>query len=836
MKKPILIKSIPALVLCALVLGACSREMDDPAGQNDRFGEATDVEPSPIAFSSQAFDTTKSGEEDAPQVPLCVFQDAVGGEQTKTTLSGSTLYWANGDGIAVYEYLSGTLKQSDRCTTTSTSTTGSFTPVTSAKQQNTSWMTATGAASESYDFYSYYPASGSIASPSAGAVTLTNVAASQAGTLAGIGQYLICYGSDTKSRSQIAAGTYPAFAFEPNVAIIHVTLTNNTGASLSNFRDFTVTADGSTGIVGDASLNLSTGVLTPSASTKAVSSSASASSFANSATKEYYFAVMPSATATKLSFSASATNASSETYSLSMADYSLNGGIFGGYIYNIPVSVSSAALTATNVTITSSAATLWKGKTTTYAANITYSGGSARSATSSDVTWSSSNTSVATVNSSTGVVTAVNYGEATITATSKVTGSVTGTKSVYVNAVNSLTFSPTSTTVQTDGGTANITATVTLNNGSAHYGSPSSVVITTTSSATRYVTVGTSYTVSTFSSGVGTVTVVATGVNAGTASVTGTVNNSNYTTVDGNNKTATCTVGAVGFPEIYYGNANSYFMNSSTSSTTVIDVTPYKVNGTDYAYTGTVAPSPATVNKPSYAHVLWVEGLSITNVDANLSVSGPDASGKYSVSVTASGTGNASIGIFNSSNQLLWSFHLWSPGVDPTNSSYTKTYNSSYVVMNYQLGAVTAPPNTESGTLADGMSGLYYQWGRKDPLGRVSGTSSSTTFVSTTAKTVNGVTYYVNGVTDQGVVAASTAGSSVDEKMKYSILHPNQFIIRAGDSTYDWLTNTSGEQIHTLWNTSANGTKPSLTLAQKDGMFLRHRLYLLLNRLRIKQI
>lgn len=336
MKNRILFKSIPALALCAFVLGACTQELEAPAVQNDHFGEATDVEPSPIAFSSQAFDATKTGEE-LPAVPLCTFKDASDGAQTKTTLSGSTLYWANGDGIAVYEYLSGSLKQNDRCTTTSTSTTGSFTPVTSAKQQNTSWMRATGSSTETYDFYSYYPASGDPATPSDGAVSLSNVAATQAGTLDGIGQYLICYGVDSKTRSQIAAGTYPTFAFEPNVAILHVTLTNSAGVELSNFQNFSVTANGDTGIVGAASLNLSTGVLTPSADTKTVTCSASSSTFADDGTKEYYFAVMPSESATTLSFAASATNA----YFLTMADHSLSGGIFGGYIYNIAVSISA---------------------------------------------------------------------------------------------------------------------------------------------------------------------------------------------------------------------------------------------------------------------------------------------------------------------------------------------------------------------------------------------------------------------------------------------------------------------------------------------------------------
>lgn len=81
------------------------------------------------------------------------------------------------------------------------------------------------------------------------------------------------------------------------------------------------------------------------------------------------------------------------------------------------------------VSITSSAATIWKGGTTTYSAT----------SNKGAVTWSSSNTSVATVNPSTGVVTSVSYGSANIIATA---GDVSDSIPVYVNELTGISISP----------------------------------------------------------------------------------------------------------------------------------------------------------------------------------------------------------------------------------------------------------------------------------------------------------------------------------------------------------------------------------------------------------
>ena len=70
-------------------------------------------------------------------------------------------------------------------------------------------------------------------------------------------------------------------------------------------------------------------------------------------------------------------------------------------------------------------------------------------------------------------------------------------------------------------------------------------------------------------------------------------------------------------------------------------------------------------------------------------------------------------------SKILWSYHIWVPTETPSELSYpvTNSYDT-YQLMNMPLGAtksVTAASSDADKILG---AGLYYQWGRKDPLGR----------------------------------------------------------------------------------------------------------------------
>lgn len=77
---------------------------------------------------------------------------------------------------------------------------------------------------------------------------------------------------------------------------------------------------------------------------------------------------------------------------------------------------------------------------------------------------------------------------------------------------------------------------------------------------------------------------------------------------------------------------------------------------------------------------------------------------KKSITFTAAKPGNALVAIRDTEGTILWSFHLWISPVE------TVLYPNGYYVLDRNLGA-------RSNTKGEISSwGLYYQWGRKDPM------------------------------------------------------------------------------------------------------------------------
>ncbi|MDE6865071.1 MAG: hypothetical protein K2I97_02445, partial [Alistipes sp.] len=180
------------------------------------------------------------------------------------------------------------------------------------------------------------------------------------------------------------------------------------------------------------------------------------------------------------------------------------------------------------------------------------------------------------------------------------------------------------------------------------------------------------------------------------------------------------------YPFYYYGNANCYLIAGSGRTCTV-DVTRHKAS--PYYEKNTAEATEAT--RAAYAKVIWYEtamgapsingqGTAATITGNNFTVTLADAT-KY---------GNALIGVYasQSSDTPLWSYHIWHPeddptlAVNPTNPKamklYENTYSGSYTVMPMALGAtkVVVADDTDAEKIKG--AGLWYQWGRKDPLGR----------------------------------------------------------------------------------------------------------------------
>ncbi len=240
------------------------------------------------------------------------------------------------------------------------------------------------------------------------------------------------------------------------------------------------------------------------------------------------------------------------------------------------------------------------------------------------------------------------------------------------------------------------------------------------------------------------------------------------------------------FLGMYYGEANCKI--AYNVSNTTIDVTPY-LTGEHFARTNKKV-NPDITLAPAKAFLIWRENSLSLDVAEEVSNNVIEVS-------NIQGTGNAVIGVYNICRQLLWSYHLWVPGFDP---------EADYIVINGQnmmraaLGATSAWPNSAPSSLDYSASGLFYQWGRKDPLGRLSAVKTLTDMSAGDAlgaKSPISNTGYVNAsdaietiVTDErtGIV------SNFSKIIKYSFLNPADWIISMNSTI-----STYGEDCCSLW-------------------------------------
>ena len=213
----------------------------------------------------------------------------------------------------------------------------------------------------------------------------------------------------------------------------------------------------------------------------------------------------------------------------------------------------------------------------------------------------------------------------------------------------------------------------------------------------------------------------------------------------------------------YYGEANCVVIPSGTQSAN-LDVSLYKA-GADHAR-GAVAPD--YLSAANYATVIWTEGMVLT---PTLNWSGNQCMMTVS-KANATDTGNALVGLYDSDNHLLWSFHVWAPvpagddliATSGLPSGFSKAYKLT-------LGQVNGDTDTY----------MYYQWGRKDPLGRASTITSYTSTLTPTSSDLS---------IDDGPVVLDIARQN--PTVFYTNSDKNQY--------YDWISPQDG----TLWNTSSS--------------------------------
>lgn len=213
------------------------------------------------------------------------------------------------------------------------------------------------------------------------------------------------------------------------------------------------------------------------------------------------------------------------------------------------------------------------------------------------------------------------------------------------------------------------------------------------------------------------------------------------------------------------------------------------------------------------ASVVWSSSPNlIKKVSVNVDGNDPRDS-KIEILLDPDYTGNAVVALHNGSKKdpVLWSWHIWAPGDDPT--AYPTTYTTEQPVpVTYNFVNATAskhPPLTtvfmdrNLGALYhdidSGMSnGLHYQWGRKDPiptpgagLRRRVYLGIPTSGAHLTDSPVRTDTYYhelsesaydSEFTTSYSAYGSQTAdpGKKIQENIRYSVENPFRFLYHVG--------------------------------------------------------
>ena len=236
-------------------------------------------------------------------------------------------------------------------------------------------------------------------------------------------------------------------------------------------------------------------------------------------------------------------------------------------------------------------------------------------------------------------------------------------------------------------------------------------------------------------------------VKSGSVTLTGKVHG-------GSTASATLFVGVVDTEDLSDKPANCYLINKKETN--------YLINA---MYKGDV-----TEQVPSSVDVVW---QSRSNLIQYLELK----DGKASFYVAADSDdgdkikeGNAVIGAYDAGGTLIWSWHVWAADYDPDAEGGAVDFNG-YSMMTRNLGALAADNSSVENILAS--YGLYYQWGRKDPLRPSNGLANT-----------NKTWYDKNGTSSQSNPATENFSAGVTCIMNY-ILKPDVMQNQvSGDNAY----------------------------------------------------
>lgn len=159
--------------------------------------------------------------------------------------------------------------------------------------------------------------------------------------------------------------------------------------------------------------------------------------------------------------------------------------------------------------------------------------------------------------------------------------------------------------------------------------------------------------------------------------------------------------------------------------------------------------------------------------------------------VNAAHEGNAVLAVTDANGDILWSWHIWITE-DPTKNPLEVTINSSgdkVKMLDRNLGALSNNPGTDDAALFSTF-GLYYQWGRKDPL---PGPAEKNTFSSIITPVYDGFSEETRNI------YANSFGSGIESSIKYPMNY-----LYCDDSPY-YQYNWMQRPIDFLWGLNTGG-------------------------------
>lgn len=149
--------------------------------------------------------------------------------------------------------------------------------------------------------------------------------------------------------------------------------------------------------------------------------------------------------------------------------------------------------------------------------------------------------------------------------------------------------------------------------------------------------------------------------------------------------------------------------------------------------------------------------------------------------------GNALLAAYNKTGDIIWTWHIWVTNSNPMAVENTFTING-VTMMNHNLGADTNNNGEADSDAILRSYGLYYQWGRKDPIPG----PHSWNF----AGNYDDILYNSSEYEEKLQYEESSVGGSVE----WTTANPLTMIKGNPDNDFDWL---SGGHDDTLWSSES---------------------------------